>query len=264
LIVVGTGYGGSGRITPETRASIEGADAVFYLVSDPITASWIRDTNANARSLHDCYSEGRGGKEACDEMVTRILQPLNDGARVCAAFYGHPSIFVAPAREVVKQARALGYPARLLPAISALDCLYADLGVDPGVRGMQIYESTDFVVNRRTPDLATPLVILQAGAAGVTLYTEETVAEPGRVAALAGALVQFYEPAHQVVIYEAAPLPIVETRADWISLSALGSAILSVYSTLYVPAAKKAPSDSTMLTRLGLVDREGRITRAGN
>ena len=38
---------------------------------------------------------------------------------------------------------------------------------------MQIFESTDFVVNQRTPDLATPLVILQAGAAGVTTYTEE-------------------------------------------------------------------------------------------
>jgi hypothetical protein len=212
-------------------------------------------------SLHDCYSEGRGGKEACDEMIRRILHPLNDGARVCAAFYGHPSIFVAPAREAVKQARVLGHSARLLPAISALDCLYADLGIDPGVRGMQIFESTDFVVNRRTPDLATPLVILQAGAAGVTLYTEETVAEPGRVAALARSLGQFYEPPHQVVIYEAAPLPIVDTRAEWIPLSALASATLSVYSTLYVPAAKKPASDPLALARLGLVDREGRITR---
>jgi hypothetical protein len=164
--------------------------------------------------------------------------------------------------EVVKQARTLGYPARLLPAISALDCMYADLGVDPGVRGIQIFESTDFVVNRRTPDLATPLVILQAGAAGVTLYTEETVADPHRVAALAGSLGQFYEPEHQVVIYEAAPLPIVETRADRLPLSALGGATLSVYSTLYVPAARKAPSDAAMLGRLGLVERDGRIVRA--
>lgn len=262
--MVGTGYGGSGRITPETRVSIEGADAVFYLVSDPITAAWIRDHNKNAKSLHDCYSEGRGGKEACAEMVNRVLEPLSGGARVCAAFYGHPSIFVAPAREVVERARALGYPARLLPAISAFDCMYADLGVDPGVRGMQIFESTDFIINRRMPDLATPLIILQAGAAGVTIYTEDTVAEPARVAALAGSLGQFYEPEHRVAIYEAAPLPIVETRADWIPLSALGSARLSVYSTLYVPATRKAPSDMLALARLGLVDRDGRITRAGD
>lgn len=197
-------------------------------------------------------------------MIDRILQPLSRGARVCAAFYGHPSIFVAPAREAVRRARDLGYPARLLPAISALDCMYADLGVDPGVRGIQIFESSDFVVNRRIPDPATPLVILQAGAAGVTLYTEEAAAEPARVAALARALRQFYEPSHHVVVYESAPLPIVQTRADWMPLSALESATLSVYSTLFVPAARKAASDSAMLARLGLADRDGRIGRAQN
>jgi uncharacterized protein YabN with tetrapyrrole methylase and pyrophosphatase domain len=195
-------------------------------------------------------------------MVQRILEPLSEGARVCAAFYGHPSIFVSPAREVVKQARALGFPARLLPAISALDCMYADLGVDPGVHGMQIFESTDFVVNRRAPDLATPLVILQAGAAGVTTYTEVTTAEPARVAALAASLGQFYAQDHRVVIYEAAPLPIVETRLDWIPLADLRGASLSVYSTLYVPEKEKAASDPLMLTRLGLIEREGRITKA--
>jgi len=142
--------------------------------------------------------------------------------------------------------------------------LYADLGVDPGLRGMQIFESTDFVVNRRIPDLATPLVILQAGAAGVTLYTEETTAEPARIAALARSLGQFYEPTHRVVIYEAAPLPIVETRADWIRLSGLATSTLSVYSTLYVPAAQKAASDPSMLARLRLVERDGRITQAGD
>ncbi len=262
--MVGTGYGGSGRITPETKTSVEGADAVFYLVSDPITASWICQTNVKAVSLHGCYSEGRGGKEACTEMVDRILLPLRDGARVCAAFYGHPSIFVAPAREAVRQARLLGCSARLLPAISALDCLYADLGVDPGVKGIQIFESTDFVVNRRIPDMATPLVILQAGAPGVTLYTEETTAETVRVSALATSLGHFYEPSHRVVVYEAAPLPIVETRADWIPLSDLAATRLSVYSTLYVPAARKAASNPEVLERLGLVERDGRIQRAAD
>jgi hypothetical protein len=161
----------------------------------------------------------------------------------------------------MRQARALGFSARMLPAISALDCMYADLGVDPGVRGMQIFESTDFVVNRRVPDLTTPLVILQAGAAGVTTYTEVTTAEPARVAALAASLGQFYVQDHRVVIYEAAPLPIVETRADWIPLANLRGASLSVYSTLYVPETKKAASDPVMLARLGLIEREGRITK---
>jgi hypothetical protein len=112
--------------------------------------------------------------------------------------------------------------------------------------------------------MATPLVILQAGAAGVTLYTHSMVAETARVAALARSLGQFYESSHRVVVYEAAPLPIVATRADWIPLSDLAAATLSVYSTLYVPPAEKAASSAEALARLGLVDREGRIQRAGS
>ena len=32
-------------------------------------------------SLHDCCSEGRGGKDACAEMVKRILELVEQWAR---------------------------------------------------------------------------------------------------------------------------------------------------------------------------------------
>jgi hypothetical protein len=35
----------------------------------------------------------------------------------------------------------------MLPAISAEDCLFADLGVDPADHGCPSYEATDFLVH---------------------------------------------------------------------------------------------------------------------
>jgi hypothetical protein len=37
----------------------------------------------------------------------------------------------------------------MLPGISAEDCLFADLGIDPGIYGCQSYEATDFLANGR-------------------------------------------------------------------------------------------------------------------
>ena len=72
---------------------------------------------------------------------------------MCAAFYGHPGIFVYPGQEAMRRAHAEGLKARMLPGISSIDCLWCDLGIDPALDGCQIYHATEFVLQRRTADL---------------------------------------------------------------------------------------------------------------
>src|SRR2546429_6584747 len=47
-----------------------------------------------------------------------------------------------------RQAREEGFEAEMLPAVSAEDCLFADLGVDPGDEGCQSFEATSFLLFR--------------------------------------------------------------------------------------------------------------------
>ena len=82
--------------------------------------------------MFDCYDEGRPRLEAYKKMVERILKNVKDGLEVCVVFYGHPSVFVQPSHESVRIARLEGFSARMLPGISAEDCLFADIGLDPG------------------------------------------------------------------------------------------------------------------------------------
>jgi uncharacterized protein YabN with tetrapyrrole methylase and pyrophosphatase domain len=259
LTVVGTGYGGGGQLTPQSESAIAGAGVVLYLVSDPVSAQVLRDLNPRTVSLHDCYREGRSGPDAGKEMIARILAAVRAGEDVCAAFYGHPSIFVQPARESVKRARAEGFSAQILPAISSLDCLYADLGVDPGARGWQLFEATDFILNQRMVDTLTPLALMQAGAVGITKYSERTDADPRRVQILVDRLLEMYPAEHEVTIYEIAQLPIYETRMERVALAKLASAKMTVYATLYVPPLGKHPLDEGRLRKLGLRVRDGQI-----
>ena len=76
-------------------------------------------------------------------MIERIMIEVRAGKYVCALFYGHRGLCY-PSHNAIAIARQEGYDAVMLPAVSAEDCLYADLGVHPSVPGMQIFEATDF------------------------------------------------------------------------------------------------------------------------
>ena len=43
---------------------------------------------------------------------------IRAGFRVCAVFYGHPGVFVYPSHEAIRRARAEGFAARMLPALT--------------------------------------------------------------------------------------------------------------------------------------------------
>ena len=99
-------------------------------------------------------------------MAEAILEPVRAGKRVCAAFYGHPGVFVLPSHDAIARARAEGFDAAMQPGVSAEDCLVADLGVDPAVNGLQSYEASDFLRRRPAIEPTTALVLWQIGVVG--------------------------------------------------------------------------------------------------
>src|SRR4051794_36763004 len=119
LTVVGTGYQLARQITPQALAAIERAEKFFFLVNEPVTAYWLQQLNPTAESLMDSYAAGKHRAATYEEMTERILEPLRFGLEVCAAFYGHPGVLVAPGHESVRRARKEGFQASMLPGISA-------------------------------------------------------------------------------------------------------------------------------------------------
>ena len=250
LTVVGTGYRVAGQVTPESRVAMERADRLLYLVTDPATSAWLRALNPSAESLHDCYREGEDGAAAADRMVARILAPLREGRRVCAAFSGHPGILVHAARLALEAARSEGFPAGMLPAVSCEDCLFADLGFDPAVPGRLLFDASDFLLRPRELDPTAALVLLQAGAAGLHRYRSGREPDRAGLAALAEVLGRRYPADHPVVLYEADPLPPFEPRITRLALADLPAAPASVVSTLLVTPQWPRPLDGALLERL--------------
>lgn len=235
-------------MTPQARFAFEYADDALYLVADRVAAAFLEDLNPRARSLADLYEAGRPRREAYETMVDEMLALVRSGRRVCAAFYGHPGIFVYPGQETVRRATAEGLDVQLLPGISSLDCLWSDLGIDPASAGCQVYAATDLVLEARRPDTAATLILLQISVIGQPAHLEEP--DWSRLPVLVDYLLAYYPADHEVIAYEASPYPIAKPIVVRVALADLPDAELRLGMTLVVPPATVGVADPEMARRL--------------
>jgi uncharacterized protein YabN with tetrapyrrole methylase and pyrophosphatase domain len=242
LVVVGSGVGANGQMTTGAARAIAGAERVLFAVDDALTVRAIKALNSNSVSLE--YPRDRSRRrDTYRNMVERVLEPLRVGARVCAVFYGHPGVCCSPSQALLRRARAEGLRARLLPGVSFLDCLFADLELDPGQQGCQIYDAGAFTRFGYGFDQRAALVLSQ-----IALIDNDGFYDPDRVVAglgrLRARLLARLSPDHEVVVYEASLLPTQAHKAEHLPLAALARAEVSEISSLYVPA-QEAPGAGT-------------------
>lgn len=254
LTLVGTGYNLAGQVTLQALSCLKEAEKLFYLVADSSTVLWLREINRTAESLHDSYEVDGERLDAYARMVERMLDPVRRGANVCTAFYGHPGVLVYPAHEAVRKAREEGFEARMLPGVSAADCLFADLGLDPATDGCQMYEASNFLYRRRRYDPRSPLILWQVGNVGVSVYLTSKLWGPGGLRILQEVLLQDYPAGHEVVIYETCPLPVCPPRILRVPLGNLAASEITVNSTLLVPPLGEPDYDWDTVERVAAVD----------
>jgi precorrin-3B methylase len=254
LVCVGIGITLGSHITPLARSHIEQADVVFAGVSDGVVELWLTRMHRDVRSLQPFYRDGKSRLKTYREMVEAILVEVRAGKRVCAVFYGHPGVFAQPPHKAIEQARREGFAAHMEPGISSEDCLYADVGIDPGTCGCQHYEATQFMLYQRVIDPSAWLILWQIGLAGDRSKKRfATSAEYRQV--LVDLLTRDYPPNHEVIIYRAATLPIQTPRIERMALSALPQASVDMPDTLVIPPSRPMQTDDDIRARLAALDR---------
>ena len=249
LTVVGTGIRMGVHLTPEARAAIDISDELLHLAAETLAEEWLRGLHPRSTSLRSEYTIGESREAIYERIVERMLAPVREGRRVAVAFYGHPGIYVRPSHEAIRRALDEGYDARMLPAVSAEDCLYADLNIDPATTGCASYDATDFLLRPPVIDPASGLILWQITVIG----DPNAVAEPrlDNVHLLVDRLAEHYPREHEVVVYEASPYPVAEAVIERVALGDLPDAALTPLSTLYVPPARVREFDHETAVRIG-------------
>jgi len=236
LLCVGLGMTLGAHLTPRAKEAMREADVVFGLAGDALTQAWLQRQHADVRDLSQHYAEGRSRHLSYAAMQDAILAEVRAGRRVCVAVYGHPGVFARVPHVVIEAARREGFPARMEAGVSAADCLFADLGIDPGRSGCQHYEATQFLLGDPPVDPAAVLILWQVGIVGDrSLGRLSTGPEHRRL--LLRQLATHYPPDHGVILYEAASHALEQARIDHLRLGDLPEARVSQKSTLVIPPA---------------------------
>jgi len=253
LACVGLGMTLGAHLTPRAQAHIDQADVVFVAASDPLVELWVQQMHPDVRSLQPLYGEDKPRTETYREMVDALLAEVRAGRRVCGAFYGHPGVFAQAPHRAIAQARREGFQAVMEPGISAEDCLYADLGIDPGETGCQHFEASQLMFYRRRIDTCAWLVVWQPGVAGDRGFRRAATGAAHRQL-LVDLLAQDYPLDHECLLYEAATLPIHTPRIERLPLGSLATARLTAQSTLVLPPGRKLERNEALLARLAALD----------
>lgn len=233
LVVVGSGIQFGRHASERTMSEIQHAQVVFCL-ADPFALAMISQLRPDVINLGTYYATGKDRRETYRQIDAAIMLEVLAGKKVCAVFYGHPGVFADVPHRVIRKTRAAGLPARMEPGISAEACLYADLGIDPGQRGVQSLEATHFLCFERQLDPQGLVLLWQVALAG-DWSCRRLHAEREGLQALVTKLLRWYPPDHEVILYEAAQLPIEHHRAMSLSLCDLPEAHYEEYTTLVIP-----------------------------
>lgn len=253
IVCVGTGMTVGAHIAPIARSHIINADIVFF-AGHPLIEMWLSEMNSNVHSLQVFYGEGKDRRITYKEMVNAMMTEVRSGKKVVGAFYGHPGVFALPPHRVIDTARTEGYAAHMEPGISAEDCLYADLGVDPGVLGSQHFEASQFMFYQRNIDPSAYLILWQVGIAGDKSVSRLSTGKAYRKI-LIELLNEHYPPEHQVALYECPISPLDKPRIDWIALKDFDEAHVTLITTMLIPPSKKLLKNQQILNKLDELDK---------
>lgn len=245
LIVVGAGIKSIAHLTEETKRVIQRADKVLYLVNEDSLKEWIGREAKEAESLEPIYFNSEKRVDAYHNITTHIITEYQRVKTLCVVFYGHPTVFAESALSAVKKIRAENGNAVILPAVSSMDCLFADLQVDPGDQGCFAIDATELLIYERRVDVYAHIILWQIFNLGM-----HDAKRTQKLNILCDYLRAYYLDEQLVCIYEAAILPMQKPRIEWVKLQSLKNVVLSPVSTLYIPPIPRCGANKKYLDLL--------------
>ncbi|HHS2910708.1 SAM-dependent methyltransferase [Legionella pneumophila serogroup 1] len=247
LIVVGSGIKSISHLTEETKRVIQSADKVLYLINEDNLKQWIQREAKNSESLDSIYFSSEKRIEAYQALTNHIIEEYKKVSILCVVFYGHPTVFADSALNAVRQIKKDGGEAIILPAVSAQDCLFSDLEIDPGDQGCFSIEATELVLFERFIDVHAHLILWQVANFGRT-----DGKKANNLSILKDYLSDYYPADYSICLYEAPSLPTCSPRIEWIQLCHMDQSVISSITTVYIPPIENKAISNKYLRLLNL------------
>ena len=199
LILAGYGVGDSLQLTVETQRAIARASRVFSIGLPPNLRALLRAQRVTCVDLVGCFSGGRPFGEAYLDIADTVLRQAEGDPPVVLLSEGNPLLSNALNRFLLMQAKERKLATQVLAAVSPIDSLICQVGLDVGTFGLQVFDARRLYTREMPVQSSVPLLLLQV--AGVALAESAGAMDPQPEAyrPLTEYLARFYPPTHPVV-----------------------------------------------------------------
>ncbi len=253
IYIVGTGIQTVDQFTLESEAIVRASNEVLYVDTGIATRDFLEERCPRVTDLYsESYTPERHRLDAYHHMAARVVEAALDHPPVTFAMHGHPVVFCYAPFLIADMASLLGLNVRVVPGISSLACLCADLMLDPGVSGLLMYEATEMLLRRRPllPDV--PTLLWQVGNLETRLHSMRA-SRPERLDRFRDYLLESYAPDHPVTAFYASPHALIPPTVFTFPLAEIGAHARALHAgvTLYLPPARPRPiADFDLLRKI--------------
>ncbi len=219
--------------------------------------NWVVKNARKYISLDDIYFSSKQRSESYDKIANELLSSIQKNDNVCFLIYGHPTFFSSVVDKIKKRISSEDIIIQVMPGISAMDCLFADLKIDPGSMGLQSYDATEFLLYDEKFSTTSHLVLWQIaiiGEIGVVKNSKINLDKQKKaITILITKLLIHYPADHIVKLYVASQYPSIEFELVSIELQKLNEINISRLATLYIPPSKEKTINLDVINELKLI-----------
>jgi hypothetical protein len=158
LYLVGSGIRFPEHLTVQTIETLSTCKRICTNLPASTLTSLPEDLRAKCESLWPLYQEKRQRSANYQDVAQAVLDAAERGFPVAWMTPGHPIVFDSVSQLLLQAGRARGWRVSVLPAISSLDTILAEIGYDPA-NGFFVHEATS-VVRRQVPLQASITTLL--------------------------------------------------------------------------------------------------------
>jgi hypothetical protein len=236
LYLVGAGVSFPEHLTAQTIEILRECKRICSNLPQADLDTLSEDLRSKCQSLWSLYQENRDRADNYRDVAHAVIDATAAAPPVAWMTPGHPLMFDSVSQTLLEAGRSLGWNVQVVPAISCIDTILAEVGYDPA-NGLLIYEAHGLVMQRLPliPSFATLLLQPSAFGSDVTHYSTEW---SPNLAPLRDYLLRFYQAQYECAFVRSASPQSGPAQIFWIELGKLASAPFDVIagSTLFVPS----------------------------
>lgn len=235
LYLLGSGVAFPDHLTLQSINILSECVSICTNLPDNRLVSLPADIRAKCVSLWPLYQDGRIRVENYRDVTEAALGEIEKARPAAWLTPGHPMVFDSVSKALLDAASSRKWKVSVVPAISCLDTLLAELQCDPA-SGLVIHDASG-LVRRKTPLLPSVTVILLQISVFLSDRAHLTLESRPDLGPLRDYLMKYFPAMHKCAVVRSSSVITEPPRITWVELRDLPSVPVeaSAGASLFLP-----------------------------